>query len=115
MVIADNEIGAEGAVALAAVLPQMASLTTLDLFGTGAMHGALGFVFAFFSFSDCVGLGWSVLRYCAGLCGRALLWAAGIGVRRRVTLCGARSQLDRRRGRGCVGGGAAADGEPHDA
>jgi hypothetical protein len=32
--LADNQIGDEGAVALAAALPQMASLTTLNLGGT---------------------------------------------------------------------------------
>ncbi len=39
MRLADNGIGAEGAIALAAVLPQMASLTTLHLGGTSPMHG----------------------------------------------------------------------------
>jgi hypothetical protein len=39
--LADNRIGDEGAAALAAALPQMASLTTLDLGGT-AMPAALG-------------------------------------------------------------------------
>ena len=39
---AANKIGAEGAVALAAVLPQMASLATLDLGGTGRCIAALG-------------------------------------------------------------------------
>ncbi len=39
--LADNQIGAEGAAALAAALPQMASLTTLDLGGTSTA-AALG-------------------------------------------------------------------------
>ncbi len=39
--LADNGIGASGAVALAAALPQMASLTTLNLGGTSTA-AALG-------------------------------------------------------------------------
>jgi hypothetical protein len=47
---AGNQIGAEGAVALAAVLPQMASLATLDLGGTSPMHGGVGLVLSFYYF-----------------------------------------------------------------
>jgi hypothetical protein len=39
--LADNQIGDEGAVALAAALPKMASLTTLDLASTST-PAALG-------------------------------------------------------------------------
>jgi hypothetical protein len=42
--LAGSEIGAEGAIALAAVLPQMASLATLDLGGTSPNHGGVGLV-----------------------------------------------------------------------
>ena len=53
---ADNQIGAEGAVALAAVLPQMASLATLDLSSTSPMHGLVLFLWLL---CVCVGWGWS--------------------------------------------------------
>ena len=43
--LADNDIGAEGAIAVAAVLPQMASLATLHLGGTSPMHGGVWRVF----------------------------------------------------------------------
>ncbi len=43
--LAANNIGAEGAIALAAVLPQMASLATVHLICTSPMHGGVGRVF----------------------------------------------------------------------
>jgi hypothetical protein len=106
--LADNQIGDEGAAALAAALPQMASLTMLDLRGTST-PAALGL--------RLWGLGHGLLTavvcaVCLGVRAHGRLWAAGGRVGRGSEACVARREPDRRRGRGGAGGGAAADGEP---
>ncbi len=71
--LADNQIGDEGAAALAAALPQMASLTTLDLF---CMSTPAALLFRLWGLGH--GLLSAVVRaVCLGVRAHGRLWAAG--------------------------------------
>jgi hypothetical protein len=65
--LADNQIGASGAAALAAALPQMASLTTLHLMGACTPAALLFRLW-----------GWGIISFrrwcaqCASTCGRTV-------------------------------------------
>ncbi len=95
--LAENQIGDSGVTALAAALPQMPRLTTLNLAGTATR----------------------------ARCGFPAVWARASVVRRQlapcalacfgVRACSARRHRHRRLGRHCAGGGAAADAAPHEA
>ncbi len=113
---AGNDIEAEGAIALAAVLPQMASLATLRLGGTSPMDGGVGRVFVALAIILCL----RRFAWVGAALMRGAVWAhavvcGGDPGAEACDGCAARRERHRSRGRYCVGGGAAADGEPRDA
>jgi hypothetical protein len=112
--LADNQIGASGVTALAAALPQMPSLTTLELGGTATCARCGFLLVGLAARASVVG---RQLAACASACGRTVgCWAAGtFSGRSGSEACAARRQPDRSLGRDCAGGGAAADAAPYDA
>jgi hypothetical protein len=108
--LAGNAIGDSGVDALAAVLPQMPSLTTLYLSGT-APRARCGFLLLSLTHR------WLIvsLRRALRRAGTLLDVSGGLYGWRGREACAARREPDRRLGRGCARSGAAEDAEPHDA